>query len=101
MFGIIRKEGIKMDIRACSAKDVLLCSTTNFRASKHAANILTEENISFSKRWNRIPLLQREQYQGNTEMCEISINRNEYSRARRAISKLEPCFFNRLQINVI
>ena len=92
---------MKMDTKSCSAKDVILCSTTNFRASKHAAYVLTQENISFSKRWNRIPLMLREKYQGNSEMCEISINRNEYSRARRAIDKLEPCFFNRLSINVI
>ncbi len=96
-----KKEGIRMDAKACAAKDVLLCSTTNFRASKHAAYILTMENIPFSKHWNRIPLYLRERYHGNSELCEISINRNEYSRARRAISKLEPCFFNRLCINVI
>ncbi len=101
IFGVYVKRGMKMDKKTCDARDVLLCSTTNFRASKHAAYVLTQENIAFSKHWNRIPLTQRERYQGNTEMCEISINRNEYSRARRAISKLEPCFFNRLMINII
>ena len=88
-----------MDNKAYAVKDVLLCSTTNFRASKHAAYILKQENIPFSKHWNRIPTNLRDQFHGNSEICEISINRGEYSRGRRAISKLEPCFFNRLLVN--
>lgn len=82
-------------------KDVVLCSTTNYRASTHAAYILTQENISFTRKWNPIPRQLRKRYRDYDKMCEISINRNEYSKARRAINKLDPCYFNRLVINII
>lgn len=82
-------------------RDIVLCETTNFRAGKHVAKALNMESISFSKRWKPIPLLLRPKYKGADELCIISINRNEYTKARRALSHLAPCFFNRLEINVI
>lgn len=89
------------DRRAFQDRDIVLCETTNWRASKHAAAALTQACVSYSKKWKDIPFLLRRRYKGSHELCVISINRNEYARARRAISDMEPCFYQRLRVNLI
>lgn len=82
-------------------KDVLLCESTSRRAADHAKQILLEEEIPFSGSWRSIPFFQRSRYSGASEICRIVINRNEYAKARRAISRLDDRFYSRLLLNVI
>ncbi len=81
-------------------KDILLCATTNPGVEERASNALIGNSISISKRWRTIPLFERNAYQGARRICEISINRNEYSRARRIIENLPSSCQDRLFVHV-
>lgn len=81
------------------SKDVVLCKTCNHRAEMHLCNVLLQNSISFSKQFQRIPFFLRRG--GNSEICIIFINRNEYTRARRTLDQLEGKFRNRLLVNCI
>lgn len=82
-------------------KDVVLCETTNHRVSNRTIAVLLQDSIAFTKNWKRVPFYKREAYQGASEVCVISINRNEYVQARRSIQKLERNYRDRLLLNVI
>lgn len=82
-------------------KDVVLCTTTNHSVSKHATQILIDQEIPFTKNWKRIPFYKREEYRGASEICVFSINRNLYGKARRTISQLGRMDRERLLLNVI
>lgn len=82
-------------------KDVVLCSTTNWRVSNHTTRILLEDEIPFTKNWKRVPFYRRQEYRGATEICVFSINRNLYGKARRSIQQLERLDRERLLLNVI
>ena len=82
-------------------KDVVLCETTNHRASNCTSRALLDNAISFSKRWKHIPFFRREDYNGASKVCVIKINRNEYSRARRCIDGLDSMYRDRLLLNII
>ena len=82
-------------------RSVVLCETTNFHVQNLTARKLTEDSISFTKSWKKIPFFKRNAYQGADKICIISINRNEYSRARRSLDGLELRIRQRLLLNVI
>ena len=77
-------------------KDVELCRTTNERISNHAARLLIENQIPFTRDWIRIPFFLREKYRGANQMFIIRTNRNRYGQARRTIDQLEAPFKRRL-----
>ncbi len=77
-------------------KDVELCRTTNERISNHAARLLIENQIPFTRDWIRIPFFMREKYRGANQMFIIRTNRNRYGQARRTIDQLEAPFKRRL-----
>jgi hypothetical protein len=95
----MKKKAPKLDKHV--DKDVVLCSTTNQRVSRHTAQILLEDAIPFTRNWRRVPFYKREEYQGATEVCVFSINRNLYGRARRSISQLNRIDRDRILLNVI
>ena len=82
-------------------KDVVLCKTTNRIVSNRTSDLLLEQSVAFSKNWRRVPFFRRRSYNGANKDCVISINRTQYSRARRVLSLLEERDYNRLQLNVI
>ena len=63
-------------------KDVELCRTTNERISNHAARLLIENQIPFTRDWIRIPFFLREKYRGANQMFIIRTNRNRYGRGK-------------------
>ena len=77
-------------------KDVELCRTTNERISNHAAQLLIENQIPFTRNWVKIPFFLREKYRGASQIYIISTNRNRYGQARRTIDQLEAPFKSRL-----
>ena len=92
---------LHFDRRAFQDRDIILCKTTNSRAGNQAAAALTRACVSFSRQWIGIPFLLRHRYRGSKELCIISINRNEYSRARRAISDMDPYYYRRLRVHLV
>lgn len=82
-------------------KDVVLCETTNRIVSNKTVEILTRAAIPFTKNWKRVPFYKKKAYNGADNVCIIYINRNEYSKARRAIRGLEISDQKRLLLNVI
>ncbi len=82
-------------------KDVVLCKTTNRVVSNRTSDLLLEQSVAFTKSWRRIPFFRRGSYNGAHKMCVISINRTQYSRARRVLTQLEDRDYNRLLLNVI
>jgi hypothetical protein len=82
-------------------KDIVLCETTNRVVSNRTSNLLLEQSVPFSKNWHRVPFFRRRIYNGANKVCVISINRTQYSHARRVLSLLEERDYNRLQLNVI
>lgn len=82
-------------------KDVVLCRTTNRIVSRHTTKLLLEESIPFTMNWKRIPFYKRDEYNGASEVCVISINRNLYVKARRSIKGLNYQDRDRLLLNVI
>lgn len=77
-------------------KDVELCRTTNERISNHAAQLLIENQIPFTRNWIKIPFFLREKYRGASQIYIISTNRNRYGQARRTIDQLDAPFKSRL-----
>lgn len=77
-------------------KDVELCRTTNERISNHAAQLLIENRIPFTRNWITIPFFLREKYRGASQIYIIRTNRNRYGQARRIIDQLEAPFKSRL-----
>ena len=77
-------------------KDIELCRTTNERISNHAAQLLIENQIPFTRNWIKIPFFLREKYRGAEQMFIIRTNRNRYGQARRTIDQLEAPFKRRL-----
>ena len=73
-------------------KDIELCRTTNERISNHAAQLLIENQIPFTRNWIKIPFFLREKYRGAEQMFIIRTNRNRYGQARRTIDQLEAPF---------
>ncbi len=82
-------------------KDVVLCKTTNRIVSNRTSDLLLAQSVAFTKSWHRIPFFRRYFYNGASNICIISINRTQYSRARRVLFELEERDYNRLQLNVL
>lgn len=82
-------------------KDVVLCKTTNRIVSNRTSDLLLEQSVAFTKSWKRVPFFRRGSYNGADKVCVISINRTQYSRARRILYLLEDRDYNRLFLNVI
>ena len=82
-------------------KNIVLCESSNTRAVKLTSQILINHSISFSKAYRHIPIFRRDKYRGASEICVISINRNEYSKAREAIRELPDNYLSRLVVNAI
>ena len=82
-------------------KDVVLCKTTNRIVSNRTSDLLLEQSVAFTKSWRRVPFFRRGSYNGANKVCIISINRTQYSRARRILNLLEDRDYNRLFLNVI
>lgn len=72
-----------------AGNDIELCRTTNSRAGDQTVQLLVEERIPFTKNKKRIPFFRRDKYKGASEVWVISINPNQYGRARRALDTLE------------
>ena len=53
-------------------KDVELCRTTNERISNHAARLLIENQIPFTRNWIRDSVFLREKYRGAQIRCLLS-----------------------------
>ena len=81
--------------------DVVLCKTTNRIVSNRTSDLLLEQSVAFTKSWRRVPFFRRRIYNGASKVCIISINRTQYSRARRILDLLEERDYNRLKLNVI
>ncbi len=81
--------------------NVVLCRTISNHAGKVATRQLMEDSIPFTKSYKRIPFFLRERFRGASEICVISINRNEYAKARRSIDCLDFHIRRRLRLNVI
>ncbi len=79
--------------------DVELCRTTSERISEHAARLLMENRIPFTRNLIRIPFFQREKYRGASRFYIIRTNRNRYGQARRALDQLELPFRERLLLS--
>ncbi len=82
-------------------RDVVLCKTTNRIVSNRASELLLQQSVAFSKTWSRIPFFRRNRYHGATKFYVISINRTQYSKARRVLDLMEERDYNRLLLNVI
>ena len=82
-------------------RNIVLCQTTSYHAGSATTKKLMEDSIPFTKSFKRIPFFKRDRYRGASEICVISINRNEYSKARRSIDRLDTRVRNRLVLNVI
>lgn len=82
-------------------KDVVLCRTTNHRVSQRTTEVLVNNAIPFTKHWKHVPFFKREKYHRASEVCVIRINRNTYSKARRALRLMEERDRKRLLVNVI
>ena len=94
------KRKLKFD-RSVEKKSIVLCESTNNRAVKLTSQVLIDHSISFSKAYRHVPIFRREKYRGASEVCIISINRNEYHRARAAIRELPDNYLSRLVVNAI
>ena len=81
-------------------KDVVLLRTYNRSVSRIACQRLLQDAIPFSQSSKRIPFFLRQTYQAD-EICEISINRNLYSKARKSIDKLDYKSQKRLLLNYL
>ncbi len=82
-------------------KDVVLCEITNRFVSTRTTELLLEQSVPFTKKWHRVPFLQRSSYNGANMVCVFSINRNQYRHAKRVLSLLEDYDYNRIYLNVI
>ncbi len=91
----------KKSVMAQSVKDrdVVLCRAFNRNAVRTLCDALVRSSIPFSQNWRHIPFFLRSYYKGKKEYCEISINKKEYSRARRAIDVMDEISRRRLQLN--
>ena len=82
-------------------KDILLCKTANRRTSRCTCDKLMQDAIPFSMRWKKVPFFKRSHFAGAEKVCEISINRNEYTKARQSLDCLEEIYRKRLQLNFL
>ncbi len=99
----ISAKNVKKSVIAQSVKDrdVVLCRAFNRNAVRSLCDVLVRSSIPFSQNWRHIPFFLRSYYRGKKEYCEISINRTEYSKARRAIDVMDDLSRRRLQLNYI
>ncbi|MFR4351600.1 MAG: hypothetical protein ACLT3H_08020 [Roseburia sp.] len=86
------------DTRALD-KDVELCRTTNARISNHAAQLLIENRIPFTRNWIKIPFFLREKYRGASQIYVIRTHRNCYVQARHTIDQLAAPFKRHLVLS--
>lgn len=82
------------------ANDVVLCTTENRRISQCTTDFLMSHSVFVSRDEKRNSLLERLR-SGCDTLFVISVNRNEYSAARRVLDDLEPCYRKRLNLNII
>ena len=79
--------------------DVVLCTTGNKRADRDVTGALLRHEISFTKSEKKPSLIQRIKRRAPENIFVISVNRNEYFKARRAISTLSPDLRKRLSLS--
>lgn len=82
------------------ANDVVLCTTMNRHICSCTTDFLMSHSVFVSRDEKPLSLLERLK-NGYDTMFVISVNRNEYSAARRVLDDLEPCYRKRLTLNVI
>ena len=82
-------------------KDVVLCQTTNRIVSNRASELLLNSSVAFSKTWKKVPFFFRYKYNGARRLYVISINRNQYSKARHVLNLLEERDQSKIYLNVI
>ena len=54
--------------------DIEIFRTSNEEERKKFRKILLDKQVSFSERWEKIPLVKRAKHGGRKEMCVIYIN---------------------------
>lgn len=54
--------------------DIEIFRTSNEEERKKFRKILLDKQVSFSERWEKIPLVRRAKHGGRKEMCVIYIN---------------------------
>ena len=81
--------------------DVVLCTTGNRRVDRDVTGALLKHEISFTKSEKRPSLIQRMRRKAPENIFVISVNRNEYHKARHALSTLSPGLQKRLCVNAI
>ena len=94
------KKKLKFD-KNVDKKNIVLCESANNRAVELASKLLINHSISFSKAYRHISIFNRYKYRGASEVCVISINRNEYHKARVAIRELHDNYLSRLMIHAV
>ncbi len=82
-------------------RDIILCATANSAASRQASEILLGESVPFCKSWRRVPFFKRGALKGASTVCTISIHKDQYSKARRALINLDQRYYDQLFVNVI
>lgn len=81
--------------------DVVLCTTKNKYADRDVTVALMRHSISFTKSEKKRSLVQRFRKKTPENLFVISVNRNEYFKARQAIATLSPSLLQRLCVNAI
>ena len=76
--------------------DVVLCTTQNKYADRDVTGALLRHSISFTRSEKRRSLVQKIRGSAPKNIFVISVNRNEYYKAKRAISTLAPSLLKRL-----
>lgn len=95
--GSVKKPKYRIGKDCCY--DVVLCTTENRRVDRDVTGALLKHEISFTKSEKRLSLLQRIRRGGPENIFVISVNRNEYFKARRAIKTLSPGLQRRLSLS--
>lgn len=78
--------------------DVVLCTTQNKFADRDVTGALLRHSISFTRSEKRRSLIQKIRGGAPKNIFVISVNRNEYYKAKRALSTLSPSLLKRLSL---
>ena len=97
--GSVKKTRYRIGKDCCY--DVVLCTTGNRRVDRDVTGALWKHEISFTKSEKRPSLIQRMRRKAPENIFVISVNRNEYFKARHALSTLSPGLQKRLCVNAI
>lgn len=81
--------------------DVVLCTTEYKYVDKGVTGALLRHAISFTRSEKKPSFVQRLRKRSRENIFVISVNRNEYFKAKRAIATLSPGLQERLSLNAI